>query len=257
MKTLYLAWQDPVDRMWRTVGRLTLDNGKYKFVYTKGAKNAPRFSTFGGMKKLDQPYESTELFPVFANRLLSERRPEYEDYLKWANLSRHDITGVLSATGGKRVTDSFRVFPKPEPTPEERYEVTFFAHGLRYFPEEARRRVDALQAGERLYLMPDPQNEYDPMAILLRTGDPLFLAGYCPRFFATDFKQLLQLNPDQPAVVVIRVNRDAPLQMRLLCRLSSPWPAGFETCSGEEYKPLVEEPTVVGRVQPWKWTQKT
>ena len=249
MKTLYLAWRDPEDRMWTPVGRLTSDNGKYTFVYTKGAKGAPRFSTFGSMKKLDRTYESTELFPVFANRLLSERRPEYGDYLKWANLSRHDTMDALSATGGKRVTDSFRVFPKPEPTPEGRYEVTFFAHGLSHFPEEAKRRVNDLRAGDRLYLVPDPQNQHDAMAILLRTGDPPSLAGYCPRYFAADFDQLLKrVPPGQVTVSVVRGNRDAPLQMRLLCRLSSPWPAGFETCSGEEYEPLVEEPTVVGRV---------
>ena len=36
MKTLYLAWQDPKDRRWFPVGRLSFDGEVYQFVYTKG-----------------------------------------------------------------------------------------------------------------------------------------------------------------------------------------------------------------------------
>jgi hypothetical protein len=38
MKTLYLAWQDPEDRRWFPVGRLSFDGYVYRFVYTNGAK---------------------------------------------------------------------------------------------------------------------------------------------------------------------------------------------------------------------------
>src|SRR5262250_671161 len=50
MKTLYLAWQDPEDRRWLPVGRLSFDGHVYRFVYTKGAEQSPRFVPFGAMR---------------------------------------------------------------------------------------------------------------------------------------------------------------------------------------------------------------
>jgi hypothetical protein len=74
MKTLYLAWQDPEGRRWLPVGRLSFDGHVYRFVYTKGAKQSPRFVPFGAMRDLHVVYESAVLFPLFANRLLSKTR---------------------------------------------------------------------------------------------------------------------------------------------------------------------------------------
>ena len=81
MKVLYLAWQDPDQRNWVPVGKLSFENGFYHFVYTQGAKKFPNFVPFGRMTDLYATYESKELFPLFANRLLSKSRPEYKDFL--------------------------------------------------------------------------------------------------------------------------------------------------------------------------------
>ena len=62
MKTLYLAWQDPEDRRWLPVGRLSFDGHVYCFVYPKGAKQSPRFVPFGMMRNLHGVYESAVLF---------------------------------------------------------------------------------------------------------------------------------------------------------------------------------------------------
>lgn len=51
-------------------------------LHARGAEK-PGFRPFAQMEQLDQIYESEELFPVFANRLLSASRPEYEDFLQW------------------------------------------------------------------------------------------------------------------------------------------------------------------------------
>jgi hypothetical protein len=92
MKTLYLAWQDPEDRHWFPVGRLSFDGHVYRFVYTKGAKQSPRFVPFGMMRDLHAVYESVVLFPLFANRLLSKTRPEYRDCLAWLDVPDHSIS---------------------------------------------------------------------------------------------------------------------------------------------------------------------
>jgi hypothetical protein len=57
--------------------------------------------------------------------------------------------------------------------------VEFFSHGVRHLPEETRERIKALQAGKRLYLMQDIQNPSDAMALMMRTGNPVYYVGYC------------------------------------------------------------------------------
>lgn len=240
-KVLYVAWQDPETRRWFPVGRLTRENGVYRFVYTKGAEASSNFIPFGRMKALHQVYESLQLFPLFENRLLGSKRPEYKDFLHWLNVreGEDDQIALLARSGGIRETDSLMVFPCPEPGPNHTYEINFFSHGLRHLPEHSIPLIDKLLPGERLYLMPDPQNPHDAMAIALRTSDPPTIVGYCPRYLTQDFHQLLRENdPDEVKVLVERVNSDAPIQLRLLCALVAPWPRNFSPCSGEEYMPL-------------------
>lgn len=86
----------------------------------------------------------------------------------------------------------------------------------------------------------DVQNEFDEMAIALRTGKPPVLVGYAPRYFASDFRQLLS-SPSRKSVKVLveRVNINAPIQLRLLCSITAEWPREFNRCSGELFEPLV------------------
>lgn len=67
---------DPSKGGWSPIGRLEFDRGTYRFAYTKGARTAAGFTPFSGMEDLEQIYESNDLFPVFANRLLPKSRPE-------------------------------------------------------------------------------------------------------------------------------------------------------------------------------------
>ena len=87
--------------------------------------------------------------------------------------------------------------------------------------------------------MLDVQNEFDDLAVVLRTGDPVTAVGYCPRYLTEDFDALLEnCKPSDIEVYVQKVNRDAPLQHRLLCRMVARWPEGFQPCSGEDYEPI-------------------
>ena len=243
MKVLYLAWQDPQSRQWFPVGKLSSDRGIYRFVYTKGAELSKNFMPFGFMQDLHAVYKSHDLLPLFANRLISKKRPEYRDFLRWLDLREDeaDPLVVLARTEGVRETDSLTVFPCPERDPEGKYVVHFFSHGLRYLPDEARIRISKLQAGDRLYLMPDPQNKYDGCALALRTHDPATIVGYCPRYISRDFLEILANDPDAVQVRVKRVNTDAPIQLRLLCTLTADWSENFEPCSAGEYAEIGSE----------------
>lgn len=241
MKALFIAWQDTQTRRWAPVGRLTRDDGVYKFVYTRGAEETPGFRPFGRMQDLHKTYKSEELFPMFANRILAKNRPEYVDYLHWLGLSesKYDELEELARTGGLRATDSLELFPCPEPTEGKSYEVFFFCRGLRHLHRENQERVRQLKPGERLYLMQDLQNTHDSMALLMRTDDPITLVGYAPRYYSAEFSQLIKTTDlDQVKVTVEQINTDAPIQYRVLCKLASPWPASFSPCTKEEFEVL-------------------
>ena len=241
MKVLFVAWQDPVDRHWRPVGRLSFAGNQFTFVYTKGAKTAENFVPFGRMSNLDDVYISRELFPFFSNRLLSKSRPEYKEYLEWLNIpvGKDDPLALLARTGGIRGTDSILIFPCPEPSPDGKYFVHFFSQGLRYLPENALASVGSLQPGTQLFLLLDVQNEVDELAIVLRTDKPPIFVGYVPRYFAADFRSLLFSSSRKSVKVLVeRVNHSAPVQLRLLCSISADWPKDFDPCSSDLFEPL-------------------
>jgi hypothetical protein len=241
MKSLFVAWQNINSRKWAPVGRLTHENGLYRFVYTRGAENEPDFKPFGPMQDLHQAYKSDELFPIFANRILAKNRPEYSEYLQWLGMSesKYDELEELGRTGGLRATDSLELFPCPEPTAAKQYEVYFFCRGLRHLHTENQERARHLKIGERLYLMQDLQNDQDSMALLMRTCDPITLVGYAPRYYAAEFTQLIKsTDTEQVRITVEQVNVDAPIQYRVLCKLTSPWPLNFVPFSRSEFSPL-------------------
>ncbi|MBI4203837.1 MAG: hypothetical protein HY527_02315 [Betaproteobacteria bacterium] len=241
MKALYVTWQDPETRRWYPVGRLTYKDGTYAFAYTRGAKASTNFVPFGRMVNLDVVYLSNELFPLFANRMLPKSRPDYREYLSWLGLdeSKADELAVLARSGGQRATDTLEIVPCPEPTPDNNYVAYFFAHGLRYMSDKDQERVTTLNVGDRLFLMRDVQNRADPMALLMRTGDPMSMVGYVPRYYSAEFSAVMdRVGQEYVQVSVERVNPDAPSNFRLLCKLVAPWPVGFAPCSQDQFEPL-------------------
>jgi hypothetical protein len=200
----------------------------------------PDFCPFPGMDGMEQMYASDALFPLFANRLLSPSRPEYEEFLKWGGFNPSDSPpplAILGVTEGIRQTDSIEVFPCPRPDVNGCYDSRFFLHGIRWMPQAAVDRIAQLGAGDRLLLMPDLQNESDRNAIAVRTEVERTLIGYVPRYLARDVRTLLEQCTDVE-LVVEQINWDAPFQQRLLCSLRSCWPDSFHPCSGEEFHPI-------------------
>lgn len=132
------------------------------------------------------------------------------------------------------------MFPCPVPDSYGCYLNKFFVHGLRWMPAASHERVARLADGEKLYPMPDLCNENDPEAVALRTGDPdRVLVGYVPRYLARDVRKLIgECKPEFISVFAERLNKDAPLQQRLLCRMNTCWPQGFLPCDDEAFRPI-------------------
>ena len=243
MKSLFVAWRPPMPDQtgWRPVGRLEHDGDLYRFWYTKGARK-PGFRPFAQMEDLNKVYESDELFPLFANRLLPKSRPEYEAYLRWSGFDINnppDPIVVLGVTEGIRQTDAVEVFPCPVPDADGCYLNKFFLHGIRWLPEAAIERIGRLEPNEPLKLMLDLQNAVDPNAVAVRTETEQMQIGYVPRYLAHDVWHLIQqCDRDFINLCVDRVNLDAPLQNRVLCRMHACWPKGFRPCSSEDFSPI-------------------
>lgn len=220
VNSVFLAWQDPEKRSWHTVGELTQKDDLFEFHYTRGAQASELFIPFSGMNDLEMTYRSETLFPLFANRLLSKRRPEYQKMMSWLGLEenrQHPLT-ILAKTGGIKSTDNLQIFPEPHGSSENGFDVDFFVSGVGYTSESARQRIKTLNINDKLLLMRDFQNEHDSLALAIRTQDAPEIIGYCPRFLAYGLAEHLN-DGVKLDVRVIRVNSDAPLYYQLMCTL--------------------------------------
>ena len=226
---------------WRPVGRLMHDGEVYRFWYTKGARK-PGFRPFDQMEDVTKVYESEELFPLFANRLLPKSRPEYEAYLRWSGFdvdNPPDPLVILGVTEGLRKTDAVEVFPCPVPAADGCYLNKFFLHGIGRLPKAAIERIGRLDPDEPLELMPDFENRFDPNAVAVHTESERMRIGYVPRYLAHEVRHLIQqCDIDFINLYVERVNPEAPFQNRVLCRMRACWPRGFRPCSSEDFLPI-------------------
>ncbi|PLN04540.1 restriction endonuclease, partial [Klebsiella pneumoniae] len=195
--SVYVAWQEPDTRNWHVVGNLQERNSGYVFKYTKGALKSSKFTFFSGMNDVRETYVSEELFPLFKNRLLSPRRPEYPRFIKWLGFEDDSVNAIdiLARSGGLRSTDQLQIFKKIEADENGRFEHFFFLHGLSYLNSMANERVTGLQPGENLRLCLDPQNEFDGDAVIVRADKPAEIVGYCPRYLSNDIKKMLLNDP--------------------------------------------------------------
>ena len=78
-------------------------------------------------------------------------------------------------------------------------------------------RVNKLEKGDRLLLLKDVQNSVDPHALILRAEN-------------NDVK-----------VIVQKVNHSAPLQLKLLCKLTAKFPKGFSPFDDELFKSFTND----------------
>ena len=241
--SVYIAWRShDTDRAWSPIGRLDrhADND-FRFYYTNGS-NRDGFRLFPGMTERTQVYKSKELFPMFSNRVLSSRRAEYRQYLDWSGFDGDtppDPLAILQVTEGRRSTDYFEVFPNPSPDESGNYHFRFFLHGIERMDPSTQHRANQLETGERLLCMYDIQNQYDPLAVAMRTEDDRRIVCYLPRYLTRDLHSIVDgCDPEYVNIQVRKLNKDAPLQFRVLCDMTACWPDSYRPLDGPEFKTL-------------------
>lgn len=245
-RTLFLAWQDKArTRQWFPVGRLDVRHvgSAYHFGYLRGAERARReggFEPLLDFPDLQGKYESSALFPLFQNRVLTPGRRDFREYLRQLDLPEQaDPIEILSVDGGYRATDSFEVFPKIERQEGGVFRCRFFLHGWRHVNPEGRARLERLLAGEPLLVSIEINNPATRLAVQIETLD-YHMIGWTPRYLVGDLISAIARSPSPLEAVVVRVNPvPAPSKQRVLIEFRGQWPEGYEPMSGEDFRPLL------------------
>lgn len=262
MRTLFLAWQAtqglpggvPASRGWFPVGKLEAapERKYYRFVYTKGAESARREAGFGfldAFPKLDEIYESSELFPLFQNRVLSPRRGDYAAYVERLALdpAHVDPLDILAISEGRRQTDNLEVFPQIQTRRDGSFVCRFFLHGWRHVSQAGQDRVLALKEGESLQVAVELNNPASGSAIQLETSNDYHMIGWSPRYLVGDLLQALNQH-QEIAARVVKVNPEpAPYNQRVLIEFEGRFQSGHRPMSAPDFQPLLDS---VANIQP-------
>ncbi len=243
-KTLFLAWQDKESRRWFPIGRMeqSASSGIYRFQYIRGAVDARDHAGFEPLlefPKLNEKYESTELFPLLQNRLFPKSRADFRTHLEQLDLPEDaDAFDILEVDGGYRATDSFHVFPLLKGQDKQSFVCRFFLHGFRHTTDSAQKRIAKLKAGEELGLAMELTNPETIIGIQIQSKDYEML-GWAPRYLRNDLQAAICNQPGQIRAHVVRLNPEpAPIKQRLLVEIQGAWPEGHVPMSTSRFEPL-------------------
>lgn len=207
-KRLLVSRQDPDTKRFTRVGVLSCQDGHYAFKYDEGVKRA-----LPGLP-LDRDHVSDSLFPVFAERVIHPLRPDRPRTLEQLGLpAEAGPFEILAVSGGRRTGDTYELTPLPE---HGAVELAFLVHGVRHLTDAEQRAIDTLRPGQRLDLVPEPQNEYNERALLVTTDGSRL--GYVPDPLLSFVHPIAR---HDFTLKVLRVNDlQAGLHMRLLVVLT-------------------------------------
>lgn len=231
--SLLVAWQNPDTRLILPVGVLEYGGeAGYRFRYLRRAPEIDGFQPFLSFPDWQRTYASRHLFPLFSQRIMSPRRPDFGQFLHQLHLSE-DATPweQLARSEGRRTGDTVQVFPIPVVLSDGSTSCRFLVHGIRHV---AGGQLPHLDPGEGLQIQADPTNHVNPEAVLVCNLDGERL-GYVPDLLLDHLRAVQCAGPI--ALTVEHVNGpEAPAHLRLLVRLDGQAPVGYEPMSGPRWE---------------------
>ena len=175
-----------VTRRDRTTGRyarlgvLTQVSDGWDFRYFRDVVEDEHAVVLPGIPVADSVIHSDYLFPLFAQRVVSPRRPDRSRIL--AELGLDDSATafeILAHNGGRRLGDTIELTQLPRALEGGGESMQFLVHGMRHRTCAEQSAVDTLSSGDELRLVPEPTNVVDPEALLVATTDGTAL-GWVP-----------------------------------------------------------------------------
>lgn len=224
-----IVWQDQTTRKLIQVGRLQATPHHYIFHYTTAAETEPSFRPFTAFPDLRTTYQSSRLWPFFTDALVNGVGIELDRLVDIFSLPDKEAgpiellsRGVLLESNGRSPdldVTVIQVIPEPVLTPDGE-ESLFLASGLRHVgPEkDVNESLAALQTGDRLELVDDPENSANPRAVALRGPDGQNL-GYIPDHLLDYLHKRREAANIEVSVVQVAGPEVENWHLRLLCRI--------------------------------------
>ncbi|MGH3688038.1 MAG: hypothetical protein ACRDRU_15540 [Pseudonocardiaceae bacterium] len=234
-----VAWQHPDERSVRPVGLLQYDGQTHEFFYLHAVSEVHDFRPFLNFPDLARIYRSADLFPMFSQRVMSARRPDYTQYLRQLDL----VGGAtpweqLARTEGKLASDTIQLIPEPEVDGKGRTKSQFLVAGIRHQIKDEHQRdliLSRLKRGDKLQLVEEPGDPVNPRAVLVSTRDQVAL-GWVPNMLVDYVHDVRDGGPF--SVEVAHVNGpDAPSHMRLLALIEGQLEPGCHPFAGPNWQP--------------------
>jgi len=233
---LLVAWQHPQSRIIAPVGRLEQQGDRYTFRYLRRASEVEDFRPFIGFPELARSYVSSQLFPLFRQRVMDPKRRDYIRYLETLGLGEDAAPmEVLGRSGGVRQGDAIMLFPEPVVHPNGSTKYSFLVHGVRHMAKfGVEERIARLKQGEELTLMDEPSNPFNPRALVVTNSGnhslgwvPNLLLDYVHKVRDTATARLLVEHTNGPGV---------PWHLRLCVCLEGSVPAGWRPFEGPDWE---------------------
>lgn len=248
-ETLVVTWQHPESRDISPVAILRWDGVTYAFDYLAAASEVVDFRPLLGLPDLERHYESAELFPIFQERVLDPRRPDYSRYVSDLRLDESASPWEqLARSGGSSESDTLQLYPVPT-RDGGAWWLRFLVNGVRhltsktvdvrgttkgaYSSVELEAVLQGLHHGQALSVVHERTNVHSDHAILVLTvGDAPI--GYVPNWLAEEILPLVETG--LLSFVVDQVNPvDAGWHLRVLVLLGMELPADYDFLKDERW----------------------
>lgn len=187
---LFVTWQAPESRRIFPIARVVRrPSGDYEWAYVRAVSEARAqgFAGLPGYEDLDAVRVSPGLPAPFAHRVPPRGRRRAVPGPQPANDLFDPTPITLLVPSGAGTNERLEVFAPPLPAPLGKAWGVFVARGVGRTPgSEA--AAERLAPHERLLVMPEPDNAYNPRALLLLREDHTPL-GYVPDYLANELAE--------------------------------------------------------------------
>lgn len=241
-RTLLVLWRHPATREILPIGRLVRNaSSGYTFNYTKATEDIHDFRPLAGLPSLTTRYESIELHPVFAQRVMGSGREDFGDYVRNLGLTEEQATPweQIVHSGGHRAGDTLQFMEEPRIL-GGRLTSRFLVNGVRHIPDdtlytssgshsishdELETALAGVEIGDQLQFVPEIGNDTDGDAMLAFAGD--VPVGWAPRILSSSLRELSKDGSIYGEICHIGDPLGSP-RLRLTVDLNVGVPPGFQ-----------------------------
>jgi hypothetical protein len=189
---LFVLWRAPEDGSRLVIGELWREaDARYAFAYSEELPRAIErgfalLPEFPANASREVPYKSGYLFPTFAQRIPSPKRPDYRRILDaWGVEHDDDLLGILALSGGIQLTDRLELAEYRSSDDDLSRPLLFRIAGMKY------QEPVQIVIGDHFDLRHDADNLHDTHAVVMLKHRGAKV-GYVPRQYSRMVHRLVE-----------------------------------------------------------------